>query len=165
MIFAAIESVEVGSHSRWARECHDWVMAIIHNGKAKVLASCGRYFDWCDEDLRILEDDEWGESSGIYIIEGGYVSDRDWETGIDEGGWEASKIRLLTDEEWERYRSEDEPWPIEFYAPDPPPDMTIAADVPNVSYINDCDGLRWMLGEDLMATCCAEQVLQGVADD
>ncbi len=120
--------------TRWSKGCPAWVMVIIQAGKAKALTHCGRYFDWCDEDVRILEGDSetWDQSPGVYIVEGGFVSSVDWESGIDEGGWEVSDVRPLTDEEWQDYRENDEPWPPEFFAPEPV-DNTVAAPVPAIS--------------------------------
>ena len=108
--------------SRWVAGCPEWAMVVIQGGRAKVLASCGRYFDYDGEDLVRLEDenDPWNEPNGVYICEGGFVSERDWETGIEEGCWQVSDVRPATVEEWAQYCTEDEPWPPEFYA-DPVP--------------------------------------------
>lgn len=121
-------------YSRWTKGCPFWIMVIIQDGKAKVLTYCGRYFDWCNEDICILEGDSetWSQPAGVYIVEGDFLSCKDWETGIDEGGWEVSDVRPLTSDEWQAYRETEEPWPLEFYAPKRVDD-TVAAPVPAIS--------------------------------
>ncbi len=106
--------------SNWAFGCPFWAMIAVVGGRIKVLDSCGRYFDYESEDLVILEQDSWHSPEkivdGIYICEGDFVSDRDWETGVEEGGWQPGEIRPITAAEWAQYCEEDSPWPPEFYA-------------------------------------------------
>lgn len=149
---------ETEPESRWAKGCPYWIMVAVVSGRIKVLSHCGRYFDWESEDLDIMECDsanapDKSQADGVYICEGDFVSDRDYETGYEEGGWEPGEMRKITDEEWEWYCESDEPWPPEFYAPPVEESSTTAGPIPAECSVADWDHYRWMLGEGLFEMC------------
>ena len=99
--------------SIYSKKCPNVALVVVRGNGVKVIDTMGPHFENCPEDIVLVEEHADVAGNGVYVVELRFVRGDGWETDDDvefDG-------RPLTDDEWERWKEWDDPWPPDWWAP------------------------------------------------